>query len=111
MFCNCQVYTYGLQRQRGGVIVLMPSLYAGPPRNRWWWRPLWHLFGGLAQWCWYRDTGRWQHAVWAEKLGGTREMYKTLMPYADKHERGFPVFFHGYADAIDEEYWGYYGAK
>ena len=111
MVSNCQFFCYSRQRQHGGVIVLMPSLYAGPQKDRWWWRPVWKCLGAMAQFAWYRDTGRWQHAVWAETLGGAREHYQTLAPREPKHERGFPIFFAGDADILDDEYWDHYGAK
>ena len=111
MVSNCQVFAYSRQRQFGGVIVLVPSLYAGPQKNRWWWRPMWKLLGAMAQWAWYRDTGRWQHAVWAETLPGTREHWQEFEPIERRHLRGFPLMFSGRPGILAADYWRHYGAK
>jgi len=90
--------------------MLMLSLYAGPDRNRWWFRPFWQGFGALAQLFWYLDKGQWQHAVWAQHIHGEREYYMEFSPTEARRIRNFPLFFVGQVEPMSQEYYDHYRA-
>jgi hypothetical protein len=108
---NCHFWVYDRQRQRGGVIVLMPGLFAKAPRARRWWFPVWWVSAVAAQWAWYRYTGQWQHAAYCQVLPGSRGQYLEFEPTERRHLRGFPLFFDGGEGPLSAIYWRRYRRK